>query len=121
MSLLSVQQKLQLEQQIKLQQQENRQQMRRRESLVYGLKAANDEGEADEFSNIQKETKDRIVKKGFTFRCVIAISIFVLVWFMKYDGMVIGGIDYGTLIESLGNTDFTNGIDFTDYITYTDN
>ena len=121
MSLLSVQQKLQLEQQIKLQQQENRQQMRRRESLVYGLKAANDDELPEEFTETKQETKIGVSNKGLVFRCIIAIFIFAIVWFMKYDGLVIRGINYETLLESLGNTDFINGIDFTNYITYTDN
>ena len=118
MSLLSVQQKLELEQQLKLQQQENRMQMRRRENLVYGLKAT-DYNEDTEMENDVSQPLEAS-KKGIMIRCILAICLFGLVCMMKYKNMTVAGVDYQTLLKSLANTDFINGIDFTDYITYTD-
>ena len=39
---------------------------------------------------------------------------------MKYKNLTVAGVDYQTLQKSLANTDFITGIDFTDFITYTD-
>ena len=118
MSLLSVQQKLELEQQLKLQQQENRMQMKRRESLVYGLKATDYNEDAEVGDDAARPLE--MSKKGLVIRVILAICLFGLVCMMKYQDVSIAGVDYQTLLKSLENTDFINGIDFTDYITYTD-
>ncbi|MBE5853086.1 MAG: hypothetical protein E7299_09125 [Lachnospiraceae bacterium] len=118
MSLLSVQQKLELEQQLKLQQQENRMQMKRRENLVYGLKATDYSMDSERDDVTSQPTE--VSKKGLVMRCILAIVLFGLVCMMKYQNLSVARIDYQTLLNSLANTDFINGIDFTEYITYTD-
>ena len=118
MSLLSVQQKLEREQQLKLQQQEKRMQRRRRENLVYGLKATDYNEDTEMENDVSKPLEAS--KKGIMIRCILAICLFGLVCMMKYKNLTVVGVDYQTLLKSLANTDFINGIDFTDYITYTD-
>lgn len=134
---LSVEQKLELSHMLRQEQDYNRLQMDKREMLVYGRAAArakkkkyndmlksgygrttmlraaeSEDAEAEAaWQKMQRRNRASFVTRGF-----LSVLLFVIVLLMRFAGLKFGDVDYQNLLESLGDKEFVDGIDFEEII-----